>query len=167
MESVRSVGDISVTSHNGGPTVALSVKVFRLQKRIIRIMTGKRNKDSCRKLFKGLEIFPLPSLYIYFLLWFVRKNMDQFTTNNNVHNINTRIRHNFHIPTVNLKKYQTGVFYMGIKIFNSLPTYVKNELTYSTKFISLVKNFLCENSFYSLEEYFSSCKRPKQKSGFY
>ena len=47
---------------------ALSVKVFRLQKKIIRTMMGKRNKDSCRKLFKGLEIFPLPSLYIYFLL---------------------------------------------------------------------------------------------------
>ena len=40
---------------------------------------------------------------------------------------------------------------MGIKIFNCLPTYIKNELTNSTKFLSLVKNFLCENSFYSLE----------------
>jgi len=115
-------------------------------------MMGKRNKDSCRKLFKGLEIFPFPSLYIYSLLQFVRKNMDQCTTNNDVHNINTRIQHNFHIPSVDLKKYQTGMFYMGIKIFNSLPTYMKNELTNSTKFLSLVKNFLCENSFYSLEE---------------
>ena len=48
--------------------------------------------------------------------------MDQFTTNNDVHNINMRIQHNFHIPSVNLKKYQTGVFYMGIKIFNPYPT---------------------------------------------
>jgi len=93
--------------------------------------------------------------------------MGQFTTNNDVHNINTRIQHNFHIPSVNLKKYQTGVFYMGIRIFNSLPAYIKNEFTNSSKFISLVKNFLYENSFYLLEEYFNSCKRPEQKGGFY
>ena len=56
---------------------------------------------------------------------------------------------------------------MGIRKFNSLPGYIKNEFTNSSKFISLVKNFLCENSFYSLEEYFNSCKRLEQKGGFY
>jgi len=56
---------------------------------------------------------------------------------------------------VNLVKCQTGVHYMGIKIFNKLPTYIKNEYTDSTKFISLAKNFLSENSFYSLEEFYN------------
>jgi len=28
-----------------------SIKIFRLQKKIIRIMIGCRSKDSCRKLF--------------------------------------------------------------------------------------------------------------------
>jgi len=37
-----------------------SIKIFRLQKKIIRIMMGCRSRDSCRKLF-NLEILPLPS----------------------------------------------------------------------------------------------------------
>ena len=40
-----------------------------------------------------------------------------------------------------------GVLYMGIKIYNSLPTYVKKESINTKKFESLLKNFLCENSF--------------------
>jgi len=38
-----------------------SIKIFRLQKKIIRIMMGYRSSDSCRKLFFNLEILPLPS----------------------------------------------------------------------------------------------------------
>jgi hypothetical protein len=29
---------------------------------------------------------------------------------------------------VNLKKFQTGVRYMSVKIYNSLPIYIKNEI---------------------------------------
>jgi hypothetical protein len=136
---------------------SLGIKVFRLQKRIIRIMTGSRNRDSCRKLFTSMEVLPLPSLYIFLFLRFVIKNKDLFTTNNEFHNLCTRQHHTFHQPSVNLKKYLIGVYYMGIKIFNSLPAYIKKEFTNSTKFVSLAKNFLCENSFYSLEEYFNFC----------
>jgi hypothetical protein len=42
-----------------------SIKIFRLQKKIIRIMTGSRHRDSCRKLFINLEILPHPSQYIF------------------------------------------------------------------------------------------------------
>ena len=136
---------------------SLGIKVYRLQKRIIRIMTGSGNKDSCRKLFTSMEILPLPSQYIFLLLWFVIKYKDLFTTSDKFHNLCTRRHHNFHQPSVNLKKYQTGVYYMGIKTFNSLPSYLKKEFTNPTKFVTLAKNFLCENSFYSLEEYFNFC----------
>ena len=47
---------------------------------------------------------------------------------------------------------------MGIKIYNSLPTYIKNEPNNTKKCESLLKNFLYENSFYSLEEFYSYCK---------
>jgi len=104
---------------------ALSIKVFRLQKRIIRTMMGSRNRDSCRKLFKILQILPLPSLYIFYLLRFVMKNRDLFTTNNEIQNLGTHQQHNLHHPSANLKKYQNGVFYMGIIVYNSLPAYIK------------------------------------------
>ena len=95
-------------------------------------MMGSRNRDSCRKLFTSMEILPLPFLYIFLLLRFVIKNKDLFITNNEIRNFGTRQHHNFHHPSANLNKYQTGVFYMGIKIFTSLPAYIKKEFTNST-----------------------------------
>jgi hypothetical protein len=90
---------------------ATSVRVFRLQKRIIRIMTESKSRNSCRKLFINLKILPLPSVYIYYLLLFViKRNKELFTTNNEIHTFCTRQHQNFHQPSSNLTKYQTGVF---------------------------------------------------------
>jgi len=36
-----------------------AIKIFRMQKRIVRIMMGYKNKVSCRNLFRRLEILPL------------------------------------------------------------------------------------------------------------
>ena len=68
---------------------ASCVRVFRLQKRIIRIMMGCRSRDSCRKLFIKLKILPMPSLCMLFLLLFVIRNTELFTTNNEIHSICT------------------------------------------------------------------------------
>jgi len=38
-----------------------SDKIFKIQKRVIRIITSSRRRDSCRKLFKNLGILPLYS----------------------------------------------------------------------------------------------------------
>jgi hypothetical protein len=135
--------------------IAPSTRVFRLQKRIIRIMKGSRSKDSCRKLFTSLEILPLLSLYMFSLLRFVIKNKELFTTNNETHNYGTRQNLDFHYPSANLKKFQTGVHYMSVKIYNSLPIYIKNEINITKKFETLLKKFLLENSFYSLEEFYN------------
>ena len=44
---------------------------------------------------------------------------------------------------------------MGVKIFNSLPTYTKKESNDIKKFESLLKRFLLENSFCSLDEFYN------------
>ena len=137
--------------------MSYGIKSLGYRKRIIRTMMGSRNRDSCRKLFKSLEILPLPSLYIFSLLQFVIKNGDLFTTNNEIHNLGTRQQHNLHHPSANLKKYQNRVFYMSIIVYNILPAYIKKEFTNPTKFISLVKKFLCESSFYSMDEFYNFC----------
>jgi len=53
-----------------------SIKIFRLQKKIIRIMAGWKIRDSCRKLFINLEILPLPSQYSLSLLFFYVKKQE-------------------------------------------------------------------------------------------
>jgi hypothetical protein len=43
-----------------------SIKIFKLQKKMIRIMMGCKSNHSCRGLFANLEILPLTSQYIFF-----------------------------------------------------------------------------------------------------
>jgi len=50
-----------------------SDKIFKIKKRVIRIITNSRMRDSCRELFKKLEILPLYSQYIFSISIFVIK----------------------------------------------------------------------------------------------
>jgi hypothetical protein len=49
-----------------------------LQKKIIRIMTNAKPRDSCRDIFKKLEIMTLFSQYIYSLLLYIINNNHTF-----------------------------------------------------------------------------------------
>jgi hypothetical protein len=60
------------------------VTIIRLQKRIIRIMVGRRSRDSCRELFFKLEI----------------------VRNSEIYHINSRQQANLNLPLVNVTKYQ-------------------------------------------------------------
>jgi hypothetical protein len=93
---------------------AHSVKVFRIQKKIIRIMTGSSSRDSCRKLFEHLNILTLPSLYILSILRFVIKNRETFATNNEIHEHDTRQVNNLHFPPTT-KKISVGSILHGYK----------------------------------------------------
>jgi hypothetical protein len=63
-------------------------------------------KDSCREMFSKLGILTLYSQYIFSILMFVVKHKDIFTINNELHNINTCQKLDFHVPSVRLTKVQ-------------------------------------------------------------
>ena len=125
-----------------------SSKVFLLQKRVIRTMMGCGRRDSCRRLFAELGILTLSSQYIFSLLLFVVKNRKLFSLNKDLHSINTRQQSNFHLPSAHQKEYQLGPYYMGIKLFNTLPATSKNESHNPVRFRSLLKKFLLETTLY-------------------
>jgi hypothetical protein len=112
---------------------------------------NSRNRDSCHQLFKNIKILPLNSQYthIFSLLLFVAKNKDLYESNSEVHNINTRFSSDLHTATANLKTFQKGPFYFGIKVFNHLPTSIKKTSHDINQFRSVLKNFLFLNLFYS------------------
>jgi hypothetical protein len=127
----------------------------------LRIQIKSNNvecRDSCREHFKKLKILPLQSQYILSLLLFVVNNRGYFMANSKIHNINTRTKWNLHQPMTNLTTYQKGMYYSGIKVFNSLPTQIKDLSHNSKQFISALKNFLYLHSFYTLGKYFSCNK---------
>ena len=85
-----------------------------------------RNRDSFHQLFKKLKLLPLKSQYIFPLFLFIAKNRNLYESNSEIHIINTRFSSDLHTPTVNLT-FQKGPFYFGIKVFNYLPTSIKNN----------------------------------------
>jgi hypothetical protein len=91
---------------------------------MIRIMMALSVRCSCRGLFKKLDILPVPCEYIFSLMMFTVTNLDNFQTNSVVHGMNTRAKHQMQRPTMNLSCIYKGVFYSGIKIFNTLPLYI-------------------------------------------
>jgi len=103
-----------------------SIKIFWMQESIIRIVMGCGNRDPCRNILKKLKNLPLMSQYVLSLLIFVVNNRDQFLINSEFHNINTTHSSYVHLPLANVDIYQRGVYYSGIKIFNSLPFNVTN-----------------------------------------
>jgi hypothetical protein len=98
---------------------------FKIQKRIIRIITNSHNVDSCQNLFKELQILQLQLQYIFSLLMLIVKNRDCYKTNSDVHTCNTRFNHDLHLPVANLSIFQKGGWYSGIKLYNRLPPMLK------------------------------------------
>jgi hypothetical protein len=91
-------------------------KVFILQKKIIRIITNTRPKDSYSEVFRKMEIMTVYSQYIYSLLLFTRTVNDRylFNTNNEIHKYKTRVSCNLHLSAVNLTKLHKGAYTSGI-----------------------------------------------------
>jgi len=76
-------------------------------------------------------------------------------SNSQVHKIKTRQTYDLYVPTANLAIYQKGVYYSGIKIYDHLPTAIKDLSGDKNKFKLALKRYILHNSFYCLEEYFS------------
>jgi len=72
-----------------------------------------------------------------------------------MHNINTRTKTNLHQPLANSSTYQEGAYYYGIKVFNSLPSQIKDLSANRNQFRWVLESFLYSHSFYTLDEYFS------------
>jgi len=110
--------------------------IFKIQKRMIRIIMNVDSRTSCRNLFKQLNILPLKSQYIFSLMMFVGRNRELFIINANVHNFPTRSHNDLHLPIANLSVFQKGCIFLVLKfliIFQ--PTLNKHFMT----FISLKK----------------------------
>jgi len=115
---------------------------------------GHTNRVSCRDLFKRLEILPFASHIIFLLMLFVVNNKNLLTLNSKNHTKGTWQNNNFYQPITNFTVYQKTVHYLGIKIFDSLPPYIKDLSNNVKKFEMYLNRFLHTHSFYSIEEYF-------------
>jgi hypothetical protein len=95
----------------------------------------------------------LPSQYILFLMTFLAHNLEYFTFNSSVHNIDTRKRLQLHRPIPNSMSFQRGMYYASKNIFNKLPVCISNLVMDKKHIILVLKRFCIIQSFYSVNEF--------------
>jgi hypothetical protein len=59
-----------------------------------------------------------------------------------------------HVPAVKTAKFGNGTYIIGIKVYNHLPQSIKTLANDVKSFKSTLKTFLCQHSFYSMNEYY-------------
>lgn len=77
----------------------LARDLFKIQRRMIRIITGVHPTASYRNLSKKFNVLIFLSIYICNVLQFVFQNQHKFPHNTSFHKYNTRDKFDIHIPT--------------------------------------------------------------------
>lgn len=127
-------------------------QIFIIQKYAIRIIANKSRRTTCRPLFKDLGIMPLATAYLFQIIKFVNKNNHLFNENCSMHDHFTRNNMMLRVDKHTLSKYEKGIHYSGIKLFNALPKRIRTAPT-TLRFNKVLKNFFLDNPFYSVDEY--------------
>jgi hypothetical protein len=109
----------------------------------VRIMAGAKSRVSSKPLYKSLGILTLPSHYLLSLITFLACNVEYFTFNSFVHNINTRKRLQLHRPIANSTSYQMGLYCASINTFSKLLVHTVN-LVMDKKHFILVKKIIIQ-----------------------
>jgi hypothetical protein len=90
------------------------------------------------------------------ILCFMKKKKNIYTTQySDVHGYNNILKHNLYTQFCNTECSKRGVNSMGTKIFNGLPTELKNQMNFNV-FKRKLKNYLPCNVFYSLQGFFNN-----------
>jgi hypothetical protein len=74
-----------------------SLRIFKLQKKAIRIVGKVSQHASCRNLFRDLGILPLPCMYISEVVCYVKSNLEKMIGNEDVHAHFTCQKSDFHV----------------------------------------------------------------------
>jgi hypothetical protein len=141
----------SLTLWGGDPE---SIKIFQLQKKVIRIIGKVGQHVSCRNLFKDLNILPLPFLCVSEVVCCVQSNLEKMKYNGEVHDHCTHQKSGLHIQFCRTTVFKNSSENVGIKLFSKLPDTIK-RLEKIQEFKRRLNYFLLQHIFYSVDEYMS------------
>lgn len=126
-------------------------RAFVAQKRVLRCMHGSHPRASCGPLFKLYGILPLPCLYILNVIMYVREREVSYPKVGDIHDYETRNRHNVYLHYSRLSVGQNCPTYIGKKCLNKMLTFIQDNGRHSFK--HAIYNYLLERSFYSVDEF--------------
>ncbi len=118
--------------------------------KVIRIIAHAPTLDHCRPLFVQLKIPTVINIYIFDLVSYILKN--SHLINSKPHNYNTRNKFEASIQFHRLSKTVNSHIVISLKIYNKIIHLIlKYPISaFKTKFY----NWLLDNPFYSLDEFF-------------
>jgi hypothetical protein len=128
-------------------------RIFRLQRRAVRVIANLGFRDDCRQHFAKLKILTLPAIFIYRCLEYIIKNPKLYPKLSSYHQYSTRSQDIDHI-SLRLTKSQDGIHYYCIKFFNSLPDSHKNLPP--NQFLKHIKTYLLNKIIYSFDEFLNN-----------
>ena len=126
--------------------------IFVLQKKALRIIYGVSPRTHCKPLFVRANILTLPSMYVLTCLLYVRKNLNEFTTNDTIHDHLTRNKSDLRINKCKFSATKNSFHINSLKLYNSIPLTIRN-LPFLA-FRRRVKNTLLNNPLYSVDEFY-------------
>jgi hypothetical protein len=126
---------------------------LRIQKKVIRLITGIKKYESCRQKFKENRILTVTSMYVLEVWCFIKKYKGDLKQNCEIHEHNTRSKYDLHTQSHNTSLLQKSVLlHMGVRLYKHLPLKIK-KLENFNRFRKEVKSTLLNNSFYMPEEF--------------
>lgn len=128
---------------------AHSLKIFRLQKKAVRLLANVNRREHCEPLFKKYKIMTLPALYIYYSLLEIHSKSPNLLLQSQRHHYKTRGHNNVIVPFYRLNKSSKNS--LNLNFFNKL-SYEIRTLEFN-KFKLKIKSFLLEHPFYHVDEF--------------
>ena len=131
---------------------SLLSNLIKLQKRIIRIISGVPPQTHSEPLFKTLNVLTVKNLYNYSVALFMYKYVNlmlppiftMFTVNSAIHAYNTRSSQKFHVPHCHTRRSQKTIRYTGVTLWNYLTDKLNSSCKIGT-FKFHLKTYLIQN----------------------
>lgn len=115
--------------------------LFRMQKRVVRMISNSARNEHTNPIFKTLKILPLRSIYILNVACFMFKYHHRllppvtdtlFCINSTIHQIGTRQQHLLHPPRIQNTFCKKSIRYRGVFFWNQIPPIIDVNVSYYT-----------------------------------
>ena len=126
-------------------------RVFKLQKKAVRILTKAKYNAHCVPLFRALKIMTLPSLFVFVNLLYAKRNLSKFQIVEEIHSHNTRSASDIRLPFHSVNKQKYGPNYWSLKLYNALP--LETRALPENSFKKVMKKQLSEICLYKFKDF--------------
>ena len=122
-------------------------KIFKVQKKIVRLITGSPFRAHTNPLFSRLAMLKLEDMKKIEMCKFIYNNLDEenffnFSTRSSVHSHDTRNRSLLNLPQPRSNLLLNSIFFEGIRVFNDLDSDVKMSCDVQSFKYKMKRDFL-------------------------